>query len=124
MSLAPALDRRRQARARHARRHTLARPVVALCAERCDLHLAYDLLQDFATISLLTNGPCCWSRAKTLPANDLAAAGGLLRPTSDKASAAPGGHRRAGTYPHLLPEDDRHALRLHPYRGTGPALRT
>ena len=26
--------------------------------------LPYDLLKDFAPISLLTNGPCCWSRAR------------------------------------------------------------
>ena len=77
--------------------------------------LPYDLLQDFATISLLTNGPLLLVARKTLPANDLAALVAWLKANPDKASAGTGGIGSAGAhFRHLLPEDDRHALRLHP----------
>src|SRR5260221_9694008 len=53
--------------------------------------LQYDLLQDFATISLLTNGPLLLVARKTLPASDLAALVAWLKANPDKASAGTGG---------------------------------
>ncbi|CAN5691746.1 tripartite tricarboxylate transporter substrate-binding protein [soil metagenome] len=86
--------------------------------------LQYDLLQDFATISLLTNGPLLLVARKTLPANDLAALVAWLKANPDKASAGTGGIGAPGHISGIFFQkmtDTRFAFI--PYRGTGPALR-
>jgi tripartite-type tricarboxylate transporter receptor subunit TctC len=86
--------------------------------------LSYDLLKDFAPISLLTNGPLLLVVRKDLPANNLQELVAWLKANPDKASAGTGG---VGSPPHIsgifLQKLTGTSFTFVPYRGSGPALR-
>jgi tripartite-type tricarboxylate transporter receptor subunit TctC len=86
--------------------------------------LSYDLLKDFAPISLLTNGPLLLVVRKTLPANDLRELVAWLRANPDKASAGTGGVGAPGHLSGIFFQKlTGTSFAFVPYRGTGPALR-
>ena len=108
------LDRRRQARARRARRlHAGHRPVVALCAERCDLHAAIRPAEGLRADLAADQRPVAAGRAQDAAgqrpqgADRLAQGQSRTRPRPAPAASARRAHLR-----HLLPEADRHAVRL------------
>jgi tripartite-type tricarboxylate transporter receptor subunit TctC len=86
--------------------------------------LQYDLLADFAPVSLVVNGPMLLIAKKSLPANDLKELVAWLKANPDKASAGTGG---VGTPPHVSGiffqkmTDTR--FQFVPYRGAAPAMR-
>jgi tripartite-type tricarboxylate transporter receptor subunit TctC len=86
--------------------------------------LQYDLLKDFAPVSLVVNGPMLLIARKDLPADDLKSLIGWLKANPDKASAGTGG---VGTPPHVAGiffhkmTDTR--FQFVPYRGAAPAMR-
>src|SRR3954466_4945721 len=86
--------------------------------------LQYDLVKDFAPISLLTNGPLLLVTRKTLPANDLPSLIAWLKANADKASAGTGGvgapGHISGIFFQKMTETQ---FAFVPYRGTAPALR-
>jgi tripartite-type tricarboxylate transporter receptor subunit TctC len=86
--------------------------------------LQYDLLKDFAPISLLTNGPLLLVTRKTLPANDLKELIAWLKANPDKASAGTGGVGAPGHISGIFFQKmTGTSFAFVPYRGTGPALR-
>jgi tripartite-type tricarboxylate transporter receptor subunit TctC len=86
--------------------------------------LQYDLLADFAPISLVVTGPMLLVSKKSLPADDLKGLIAWLKANADKASAGTGG---VGSPPHISGiffqkmTDTR--FQFVPYRGTAPAMR-
>jgi len=86
--------------------------------------LQYDLLTDFAPISLVVTGPMMLVSKKSLPADDLKGLIAWLKANADKASAGTGG---VGSPPHISGiffqrmTDTR--FQFVPYRGTAPAMR-
>src|SRR3954466_9661876 len=86
--------------------------------------LQYDLVKDFAPISLLTNGPLLLVTRKTLPANDLPSLIAWLKANADKASAGTGGVGAPGHISGIFFQKmTGTSFAFVPYRGTGPALR-
>jgi len=86
--------------------------------------LQYDLLKDFAPISLLTDGPLLIVGRKTLPADDLKALIAWLKANPDKASAGTGGVGAPGHISGIFfQKQTGTSFAFVPYRGTGPALR-
>ena len=86
--------------------------------------LQYDLVKDFAPISLLTNGPLLLVARKTLPANDLKELIAWLKANPDKASAGTGGVGAPGHISGIFFQKQTGTnFAFVPYRGTGPALR-
>jgi tripartite-type tricarboxylate transporter receptor subunit TctC len=86
--------------------------------------LQYDLLADFAPVSLVVNGPMLLVAKKSLPADDLKGLVAWLKANPDKASAGTGG---VGTPPHVAgiffqKMTDTH-FQFVPYRGAAPAMR-
>ena len=83
--------------------------------------LQYDLLKDFAPVSLVVNGPMLLVAKKSLPAEDLKGLVAWLKANPDKASAGTGG---VGTPPHVAGiffqkmTDTR--FQFVPYRGAAP----
>jgi tripartite-type tricarboxylate transporter receptor subunit TctC len=86
--------------------------------------LQYDLLADFAPVSLVVNGPLLLVARKNLPADSLKELVAWLKANPDKASAGTGG---VGTPPHIAGIFFQQKTGTHfqfvPYRGTGPAVR-
>ena len=86
--------------------------------------LQYDLLKDFAPISLLTNGPLLLVTKKALPASDLKSLIAWLKANGDKASAGTGGVGAPGHITGIFFQQQTGTqFAFVPYRGTGPALR-
>jgi tripartite-type tricarboxylate transporter receptor subunit TctC len=86
--------------------------------------LQYDLIKDFAPISLLTNGPLLLVTKKALPANDLKSLVAWLKANGDKASAGTGGVGAPGHITGIFfQQQTGTSFAFVPYRGTGPALR-
>jgi tripartite-type tricarboxylate transporter receptor subunit TctC len=86
--------------------------------------LQYDLVKDFAPISLLANGPLLLVARKTLPANDLKELVAWLKANPDKASAGTGGVGAPGHISGIFFQKmTGTSFAFVPYRGTGPALR-
>jgi tripartite-type tricarboxylate transporter receptor subunit TctC len=86
--------------------------------------LSYDLVKDFAPISLLTNGPLLLVVRKTLPANTLPELIAWLKANPDKASAGTGGVGAPGHLSGIFFQKlTGTSFSFVPYRGTGPALR-
>jgi tripartite-type tricarboxylate transporter receptor subunit TctC len=86
--------------------------------------LQYDLLADFAPISLVATGPMLLVGKKSLPADDLEGLVAWLKANGDKASAGTGG---VGTPPHISGIFFQKMTGTHfqfvPYRGSAPAMR-
>jgi tripartite-type tricarboxylate transporter receptor subunit TctC len=86
--------------------------------------LSYDLLKDFAPISLLTNGPLLLVVRKDLPANNLQELVAWLKANPDKASAGTGGVGAPGHISGIFFQKlTGTSFAFVPYRGSGPALR-
>ena len=86
--------------------------------------LPYDLLKDFAPISLLTNGPLLLVVRKDLPANNLQELIAWLKANPDKASAGTGGVGAPGHISGIFFQKlTGTSFAFVPYRGSGPALR-
>lgn len=87
-------------------------------------NLQYDLLADFAPVSLVANGPLLLVAKKDFPADTLRDMVAWLQANSDKASAGTGG---IGTPGHIagifFQQKTGTRFQFVPYRGTGPALR-
>jgi tripartite-type tricarboxylate transporter receptor subunit TctC len=85
--------------------------------------VAYDVLTDFAAVSLLTNSPMLITARKDFPANDLKELIAWLKANPDKASAATVG---AGSASHVSAVYFQRAtgtrFQFVPYRGGGPAI--
>ncbi|HYZ45029.1 MAG TPA: tripartite tricarboxylate transporter substrate-binding protein, partial [Xanthobacteraceae bacterium] len=83
----------------------------------------YDVLKDFAAVSLLTNSPMLITARKDFPANDLKALIAWLKANPDKATAATVG---AGSAAHVSGVYFQRAtdtrFQFVPYRGGGPAV--
>ncbi|HTB40758.1 MAG TPA: tripartite tricarboxylate transporter substrate-binding protein [Reyranella sp.] len=86
--------------------------------------LQYDLLADFAPISLIVTGPLLLVSRKDLPANDLKELIAWLKANPDKATAGTGG---VGSPPHIsgvfFQKMTGTQFQFVPYRGTAPAMR-
>jgi tripartite-type tricarboxylate transporter receptor subunit TctC len=86
-------------------------------------NLPYDLVKDFAPISLLPRNPYLIVTRKTMPANDLREFIAYLKANPDKVNM---GHPGAGTTPHLVAMQlaERAGSRMNyiPYRGAAPAM--
>ena len=86
--------------------------------------LPYDLLADFAPISLIVTGPLLLVSRKDLPANDLKGLIAWLKANPDKATAGTGG---VGSPPHIsgvfFQKMTGTQFQFVPYRGTAPAMR-
>jgi tripartite-type tricarboxylate transporter receptor subunit TctC len=86
--------------------------------------LPYDLLADFAPISLIVTGPLLLVSRKDLPANDLKGLIAGLKANPDKATAGTGG---VGSPPHIsgvfFQKMTGTQFQFVPYRGTAPAMR-
>jgi tripartite-type tricarboxylate transporter receptor subunit TctC len=86
--------------------------------------LPYDLLADFAPVSMLVTGPLLLVARKDFPARDLKEMIAWLKANPDKASAGTGG---VGTPPHVAGIFFQKMTDTHfpfvPYRGAGPAMR-
>jgi len=86
--------------------------------------LQYDLVKDFAPISLLTDGPLLLVTRKTLPVDDLKGLIAWLKANADKASAGTGGVGAPGHISGIFFQQRTGTqFAFVPYRGTGPALR-
>ena len=87
-------------------------------------NLQYDLLTDFAPVSLVANGPLLLVARNTFPADTLDGMVAWLKANPDKASAGTGG---IGTPGHIagvfFQQKTGTRFQFVPYRGTGPALR-
>jgi tripartite-type tricarboxylate transporter receptor subunit TctC len=87
-------------------------------------NLQYDLLADFAPVSLVANGPLLVVAKKNFPADTLEGVVAWLKANPDKASAGTGG---IGTPGHIagifFQQKTGTRFQFVPYRGTGPALR-
>jgi tripartite-type tricarboxylate transporter receptor subunit TctC len=85
--------------------------------------LRYDLLNDFAPVSLLVSNPSLILAKKAMPADNLQGLIAWLKANPDKASAGNGG---VGTPPHVVAAFFQKvtgtSFQLVPYRGAGPAL--
>lgn len=86
--------------------------------------LQYDLLADFAPISLIANGPMVLIGRKTLPVNNSKELVAWLKANADKAVAGTGG---VGSPPHIAGLFFQKMTGTHfpfvPYRGAAPAMR-
>jgi tripartite-type tricarboxylate transporter receptor subunit TctC len=86
--------------------------------------LPYDLLADFAPISLIVTGPLLLASRKDLPAHDLKGLIAWLKANPDKATAGTGG---VGSPPHIsgvfFQKMTGTQFQFVPYRGTAPAMR-
>ncbi|HSS87626.1 MAG TPA: tripartite tricarboxylate transporter substrate-binding protein [Reyranella sp.] len=86
--------------------------------------LPYDLLADFAPISMIVTGPLLLVSRKDLPANDLKGLIAWLKANPDKATAGTGG---VGSPPHIsgifFQKMTGTQFQFVPYRGTAPAMR-
>jgi tripartite-type tricarboxylate transporter receptor subunit TctC len=86
--------------------------------------LQYDLIADFAPISLIVTGPLLLVSRKDLPANDLKGLIAWLKANPDKATAGTGG---VGSPPHIsgvfFQKMTGTQFQFVPYRGTAPAMR-
>jgi tripartite-type tricarboxylate transporter receptor subunit TctC len=86
--------------------------------------LPYDLLADFAPISLIVTGPLLLVSRKDLPASDLKGLIAWLKANPDKATAGTGG---VGSPPHIsgvfFQKMTGTQFQFVPYRGTAPAMR-
>ncbi len=86
--------------------------------------LQYDLLADFAPISLVVTGPMMLVSKKSLPADDLKGLIAWLKANADKASAGTGGvgspPRISGIFFQRMTDT---RFQFVPYRGTAPAMR-
>jgi tripartite-type tricarboxylate transporter receptor subunit TctC len=86
--------------------------------------LQYDLLKDFAPVSLVVNGPMLLVARKDLPASDLKELVTWLKANPGKASAGTGG---VGTPPHVagifFQKLTDTSFPFVPYRGAAPAMR-
>lgn len=83
--------------------------------------LDYDVVRDFAPISLLVESPLLITASKAVPANDLSEFVGWLRANPDKASAAvPGSASHVASV--FFQRETGTRFRLVPYRGAGPAI--
>ena len=83
--------------------------------------LDYDVVRDFAPISLLVESPLLIAASKAVPAKDLGEFVGWLRDNPDKASAAiPGSASRVTSV--FFQRETGTRFRLVPYRGAGPAI--
>jgi tripartite-type tricarboxylate transporter receptor subunit TctC len=86
--------------------------------------LQYDLIKDFAPISLVANGPLMVVARKTLPADDFKSLVAWLKANHDKASAGTGGIGAPGHISGIFFQKmTGTSFTFVPYRGTGPALR-
>jgi tripartite-type tricarboxylate transporter receptor subunit TctC len=86
--------------------------------------LPYDLVRDFAPISLVANGPLLLVVRKTLPAATLGELVAWLKANPDKASAGTGGVGAPGHISGIFfQQRTGTTFAFVPYRGTGPALR-
>jgi len=86
--------------------------------------LQYDLIKDFAPISLVANGPLMVVARKTLPADDFKSLVAWLEANHDKASAGTGGIGAPGHISGIFFQKmTGTSFTFVPYRGTGPALR-
>jgi tripartite-type tricarboxylate transporter receptor subunit TctC len=86
--------------------------------------LQYDLIKDFAPISLVANGPLMLVARKTLPADDFKSLVAWLKANPDKASAGTGGVGAPGHISGIFFQKmTGTSFAFVPYRGTGPALR-
>jgi len=87
-------------------------------------NLQYDLVKDFAPVSLLTDGPLLLVTRKTLPVDDLKGLIAWLKANADKASAGTGGVGAPGHISGIFFQQRTGTqFAFVPYRGTGPALR-
>jgi tripartite-type tricarboxylate transporter receptor subunit TctC len=85
--------------------------------------VAYDVLKDFAAVSLLTHSPILITARKDFPANDLRELIAWLKANPDKATAAtvgPGSASHVSGVYFQRATDTR--FRFVPYRGGGPAV--
>jgi len=86
--------------------------------------LQYDLLADFAPISMIVTGPLLLVSRKDLPASDLKSLIAWLKANPDKATAGTGG---VGSPPHIsgifFQKMTGTQFQFVPYRGTAPAMR-
>jgi tripartite-type tricarboxylate transporter receptor subunit TctC len=83
--------------------------------------LDYDVVKDFAPISLLVESPLLIAASKATPASDLREFVNWLRANPDKASAAvPGSASHVASV--FFQRETGTRFRLVPYRGAGPAI--
>jgi tripartite-type tricarboxylate transporter receptor subunit TctC len=83
--------------------------------------LDYDVLRDFAPISLLVESPLLIVANKAAPANDLKGLVGWLKQNPDASSwAVPGSGSHVASV--LFQKETGTRFRLVPYRGAGPAI--
>jgi tripartite-type tricarboxylate transporter receptor subunit TctC len=83
--------------------------------------LSYDVVNDFAPISLLMESPLLIAANKAMPANDLKELVGWLKQNPDKASSAvPGSGSHVASV--FFQRETGTRFRLVPYRGAGPAI--
>jgi tripartite-type tricarboxylate transporter receptor subunit TctC len=83
--------------------------------------LGYDVVSDFAPISLLVESPLLIVANKAMPANDLKELVGWLKQNPDKASSAvPGSGSHVASV--FFQRETATRFRLVPYRGAGPAI--
>jgi len=83
--------------------------------------LDYDVLRDFAPISLLVESPLLIVANKAAPANDLKGLVGWLKQNPDSSSwAVPGSGSHVASV--LFQKETGTRFRLVPYRGAGPAI--
>jgi tripartite-type tricarboxylate transporter receptor subunit TctC len=85
--------------------------------------LKYDLVKDFAPISLISNGPQLIAARKGVPADDLRTFIAWLKANPDKASQGSAGLGSSGHVCGILFRQETGTLFQHvPYRGSGPAM--
>jgi tripartite-type tricarboxylate transporter receptor subunit TctC len=83
--------------------------------------LDYDVVSDFAPISLLVESPLLIVAGKATPANDLKSLVGWLQQNPDKSSwAVPGSGSHVASV--FFQKETGTRFRLVPYRGAGPAI--
>jgi len=83
--------------------------------------LQYDLLRDFAPISLLTTNPYILVTRKTVPAKDLRELISWMKANQGKLSTATASMAQRVIVIYFQKQTDTHAVMV-PYRGAGPAL--
>jgi tripartite-type tricarboxylate transporter receptor subunit TctC len=85
--------------------------------------LKYDLVKDFAPISLISNGPQLISARKGVPADDLKTFIAWLKANPDKATQGSAGLGSSGHVCGILFRQETGTQFQHvPYRGSGPAM--